>query len=137
MREALNMVDDRATREVIRVGELVLQIRSGGGAIRVEWEGRSNDRDPERVLGPTLSRTLSKAEQSGLRLELHFELLEFFNSATITAIIRHIMAARERRVAVWVHYDPSHRWQKIFFDALDVLDRGDAMLKVTAAWAGR
>jgi hypothetical protein len=131
------MDDNRATREIIRVGELVLHIRSDTGALRVEWAGRSNDRDPERVLGPTLARTLAKAERGGLRLDLHFELLEFFNSATITAIIRHIMAARERSVAVWVHYDPTHRWQKIFFDALDVLDRGDAMLKVTAALAGR
>ena len=114
----------------MRLGELDIEI-SGTNPIRVAFRGKSNHREPDAVLRPIFAEILAKTNGHDIVLELHFENLEFFNSLTITSVIHFIKELRSRRVATRVSYDATHRWQKVFFDALGMLQRADGLLKIT------
>ncbi len=72
----------------------------------------------------------SRAVSGQKALEMHFEHLEFFNSSTITVIIQYVKELRDRKVKLTVNFDSRHRWQKIFFDALFIFDKGDGLFKI-------
>lgn len=101
--------------------------------ICLSFRGKSNHRQPEAVLGPFFTDITRKAVTTGRALEMHFEALEFFNSSTITSIIQHLRDLRKQRVPLVVLFDAEHRWQRIFFDAISVLDRGDGLFTIRAA----
>lgn len=100
------------------------------GVLRLDWTGKSNHPSPQAPLSAFFAEVTSRAVSERKTLDMHFEALEFFNSSTITAIIAYAKELRERRVKVTVHYDPSHRWQKIFFDALQMFDKGDGLFVI-------
>jgi hypothetical protein len=100
------------------------------GIVRLDWTGRSNHQRPEVILSSLFANVTSQAVVERKAIDMHFERLEFFNSSTITAIIGHIKDLRERRVKLSVTFDPDHRWQRIFFDALRMLDKGDGLFSI-------
>lgn len=115
------------------VGELrILVMDTLPGTIRLDFRGRSNHPTPESALIPFLNELAMRAGAGRATLELHFEALEFFNSATITAIIRFIKQLPSGQ-ALTVVYDPKHPWQKIFFDALWIFERAKPLFKIRTA----
>ena len=114
----------------MKIGDLEIEI-SGIQPVRAIFRGRSNHREPDAALRPVFAEILSKANGVSAVVELHFEDLEFFNSLTITSVIHFIKDLRSRRVATHISYDASHHWQKIFFDALGMLQKADGLLKIT------
>jgi hypothetical protein len=119
--------------ETIRLAELEIQI-SGARPTRVVFKGKSNHRDPEAVLRPLFANIAKQLNEPEALLELHFEHLEFFNSSTITAVIQFVKDLRRSRVTTRVTYNASHKWQKIFFDALGILEKSDDRLQITAVF---
>jgi hypothetical protein len=117
--------------ETTRLGELEIQI-SGANPTLVVFSGKSNHRDPDGVLRPLFGEITKRVTLTGGALELHFESLEFFNSSTITSIIHFIKDLRSRQVTTRVTYNASHKWQKVFFDALGLLQKTDGFLQITA-----
>lgn len=103
------------------------------GAIRLDWRGKSNHRQPDTVLNPFFAEIIRMSLASEKSLEMHFENLEFFNSSTITAIIQLVKELRDRRLKLTVSFDSRHRWQKIFFDALCIFDKGDGLFTIESA----
>jgi hypothetical protein len=97
--------------------------------LRLDWRGRSTDRQPEIVLAPFFRQVLDAAGQGGA-LELHFEALDHFNSSTITAIIGLVAQARARGTRLVLVYDPALRWQKLSFEALMVFRKDDGLLEL-------
>ena len=116
-------------------GDLVIEVDEDAAAtvIRLDWRGKSNHRQPDTVLAPFFAEMTSKAVSGGKALEMHFEQLEFFNSSTITAIIQYVKELRDRKVKLTVSFDARHRWQKIFFDALCIFDKGDGLFTIRSA----
>lgn len=114
----------------MRLGELEVEI-SGQHPIKVAFRGKSNHREPDVALRPLFAEILARTNGPDAAIELHFENLEFFNSLTITSVIHFIKELRSRRVPTHVTYDATHRWQKVFFDALGMLQRADGLLKIT------
>ncbi|MGB8933286.1 MAG: hypothetical protein WCC48_18730 [Anaeromyxobacteraceae bacterium] len=105
--------------EQIVLGELTVRsVRDGAGALRVYLTGRSASRDAGRELQPVFGRLLETARGERRSLTLCFELLDYFNSSTIAALIQFIRAARESGVSLVVRYDASLKWQAMSFDAL-------------------
>lgn len=102
-------------------------------AIRLDWRGKSNHRQPDTVLNPFFAEIIRMSLASEKGLEMHFEHLEFFNSSTITAIIQLVKELRDRRLKLTVSFDSRHRWQKIFFDALCIFDKGDGFFTIESA----
>ena len=103
------------------------------GVIRLDWRGKSNHRQPDTVLSPFFADMSRRAIAGEKALVMHFEQLEFFNSSTITAIIQYVKELRDRRVKLTVSFDARHRWQKIFFDALCIFDKGDGLFTIEPA----
>ena len=98
--------------------------------VRLDWKGRSNHRQPERTLGPFLAEALEIVARSGGAVEMHFEGLEFFNSSTIAVIIQYVKDLRDKRVKLVFVFDPGHKWQKIFFDALWIFEKEDGLFRI-------
>jgi len=114
-------------------GDLTIDVDDGtAGILRLDWRGKSNHRQPETVLAPFFADMTSRAVSGQRGLEMHFEQLEFFNSSTITAIIQYVKELRDRKVKLTVTFDGRHRWQKIFFDALCIFDKGDGLFSIRA-----
>jgi hypothetical protein len=117
------------TRSVF--GDLTIDLDdSTAGLLRLDWSGKSNHRQPDTVLAPFFADVTSRAVGGQRALEMHFEQLEFFNSSTITAIIQYVKELRDRKVKLTVSFDARHRWQKIFFDALCIFDKGDGLFTI-------
>jgi hypothetical protein len=117
------------TRSVF--GDLTIDLDDGtAGLLRLDWSGKSNHRQPDTVLAPFFADVTSRAVSGQRALEMHFEQLEFFNSSTITAIIQYVKELRDRKVKLTVSFDARHRWQKIFFDALCIFDKGDGLFTI-------
>jgi hypothetical protein len=115
-------------------GDLLIDVdEDAPGIIRLDWRGKSNHRQPDTVLAPFFAEMTSKAVSGQKALEMHFEQLEFFNSSTITAIIQYVKELRDRKVKLTVSFDARHRWQKIFFDALCIFDKGDGLFVIQSA----
>jgi len=102
-------------------GDLTLTVNPARtDAIELTWLGRSNDRNPDKLLNPYWQITLAEAAQRTLPIELHFQKLQHFNSSTITVIIQFIQEARRRAARLVVVYDQAIKWQKLSFDAMRV-----------------
>ena len=91
------------------------------------WRGKSDDRHPARILGPYFASVLDHAASRHGAVEMHFEKLEHFNSATIAVVIRLIQDARARGVRLVLVHDPALTWQKLSFDALRIFARDDLL----------
>jgi hypothetical protein len=102
------------------MAELTVSVTTESGAVTARWQGKSQAMDPSAVLAPTFADIVAKAASEGLPVVHDFCALEFFNSATVSAIVRHLKALGERRIAATVRYDGSLRWQRTFFDALAI-----------------
>ena len=131
----MNLEKAQPANNNLLAGDLRIEWQDGtdgasAGPIRLLWQGRSNDRRPSRILDPYFDTVLSAARARGVPVELHFEEVEHFNSATITSIIQVIQDARNRGVRMVIFFDPSLKWQKLSFDALRVFSRKDGLLEI-------
>ena len=105
--------------------------------IRLDWKGKSNDRQPRKILDPFFVQVSDAALHQKVGIEMHFEELEYFNSSTITAIIQLIQDLRARKVPLEIQYDGSIKWQKLSFDALKIFEkRQDGLLKIFSVAQG-
>lgn len=98
--------------------------------IRLHWRGRSASRRPDDVLGPYLSAVLDEARRSMAGLEMHFEFMEYLNSATVAVLVHFLHRARLAGVGICFTYRPSVRWQRLSFEALRVFEHLDSMVQV-------
>jgi hypothetical protein len=118
--------------ESLAFGDLAIRVAAPEPPAPIElvWTGQSNDRQPRKVLDPFLSGVIDEAAARSVGVESHFEGLEHFNSSTITAIIGFVQRARSRNVRLVLLFDKALRWQKLSFDAIRVLGRGDELLEI-------
>lgn len=113
------------------VGQLHIDLTMPSpGTLRVDWSGRSNERDPARALAPIFDEALARAAMAEAPIEMHFENLEQFNSSTITALIGFVRHAHAEGVPLVLVYDPGLRWQALSFEALRVFERPDGLLRL-------
>jgi hypothetical protein len=116
-------------------GDLKVQVEDDAAraAFVLKWTGKSHDRQPGKKLDPFLGAAAAAAAEQARSLELRFEKLEYFNSSTLTSIIGLVQQARHRKVPVVIVFDKAMKWQKLAFDALRVLGKGDGLLEIRAA----
>jgi hypothetical protein len=120
--------------EPLVAGDLTIAVRAEPSeALVCDWTGKSNERQPAKVIAPYLDELLAAAAGRSVPLEVHFEGLDHFNSSTITVLIRLIQNARARGVRLVFVYDQSLKWQRLSFDALRVFDKGDQAFELRPA----
>lgn len=96
--------------------------------LEVVWKGSSDDRQPGRALDPFFSQLLTSAAQQKLEVEMHFQGVEYFNSATIGTIVQLIKDARALSTRLSVIYNPQHRWQDTSFRAMRAFEKEDGLI---------
>jgi hypothetical protein len=116
----------------MQAGELTIDIYDmPGRPVRVDFRGKSVHRQPDMILRPLFADIAKKATAYGGGVEMHFEALDFFNTATITTVIHFVKELRNKQMPVVLSYNASHQWQRVFFDALGMLAK-DGRLKIRA-----
>lgn len=111
--------------------DLVIEVADGDGTVmRLDWKGKSNAREPWKVLAPFFEQVLDAATTRKHTVEMHFEGIDHFNSSTITAIIQLIQRARKIERPLVIVFDPGLKWQKLSFDALKVFQKPDGLLSI-------
>jgi hypothetical protein len=114
-------------------GELTIDVYDmPGRAVRVDFKGKSVHRQPDMFLRPLFADIAKKASAYGAGIEMHFEELEFFNTATITSVIHFVKELRIKQIPMVLSYNARHQWQRVFFDALGMLAKTNSRLKITA-----
>jgi hypothetical protein len=109
---------------VFTAGALNIEAMADPAMITLTWKGQSGDRQPGKLVGRYLSDALEAASTRKVPLEMHFETLQYFNSATITALIQTIREARAKQVRLRIVYGAA-QWQRLSFEALRVFARDE------------
>lgn len=104
----------------LTTGDLTIEAIDSANPIKLTWRGKSNERQPNKSILPFMAGVFVAASEKGGAVEMHFEKLEHFNSATITTLIQIIQDARSKGVKLTLVYDQALKWQKLSFDALRV-----------------
>ncbi len=114
-------------------GSLTIETDVAGPALLLSWSGVSSDPHPERVLGPYLQEAGDEAARRAVALELHFEGLEYCNSATL-GVLADFIQSRDRSGGKLVCvFDTRRRWQKLSLDALRVFETDDGSFELRIA----
>jgi hypothetical protein len=112
-------------------GDLTILVhRDGPGRLALEWTGRSNSRDPARVLDAFFRSVRDEAIAEGSCVEMRFDRLDFFNSATITALIQFVQEMSRSNAKLVLVFDSTKRWQKLSFDVLRIFEKADGLLEL-------
>jgi hypothetical protein len=121
--------------ESLTSGELRIDVAETSSPPRIQlfWKGRSREREPRATLLPFFAAALARAVDHKAVLELHFRGLDYWSSSTITCVIHLIQDARGQGVKVVLLYNPSHKWQKLSFEALRALAKNDGLLEIRPA----
>ena len=102
------------------IDDLLIRVdRSAPACLRLDWLGCSDSAAPEQVIRPFFEEVLVEASESGRFIEMHFEAVDHFNSATISTLIHLLFLAGKAKVALHIHYDARRRWQALAFEALE------------------
>ena len=109
-------------------GDLKITKSEQGQTLRLDWRGKSNSREPAKLLQPFFGEIAQRAVEQKATVEMHFEALEHFNSSTITALIQFIQTSRSRGVPLSIVYDGAQKWQRLSFDALRIFEKSDGLL---------
>jgi hypothetical protein len=104
-------------------------------AIELVWKGRSRSREPGAVLTPYLTKAVGWAADRNVSLEMRFDRLDFFNSATVMVLIQCIHLARSRSVRLRLLYAAESEWQKLSFDPIRILQK-DELLEISSVRNG-
>ena len=112
---------------------LSLTVSEEPQTLLVLWKGRSTAREPAEFLIPILTRALDRAAELKRPLTLDFRNIEYFNSSTITPVVRIIEEAKRRGNSMVIIYDKKLRWQELSFSALQVFHTGDQRIRVVGS----
>lgn len=104
-------------------GDLTIDVaQAPAGDVVLTWRGKSNDRDPGVLLMPFFDAVVAAANRTGHGIEMRFQELEYFNSSTITALVRFMRTLHSLNLKLTVQYDGRVRSQKLSFEALRPLE---------------
>lgn len=109
-------------------GDLTIQVRGEPGLLRLDWKGASNETDPGKSLVPFFALVLADAVKAKCRVQLHFENLSYFNSATVSTLLKWLPEVRASNVRLAIIYDGQRSWQKVTFEAFRIFERSDGLL---------
>ena len=103
---------------------LTLELADDAGEVVVRWLGRSTARDPRTFVNPILQKALELSLKQKKALVLDFRQLEYFNSSTITPVVRLLQQVKAQNGRAVVRFRSELNWQRLSFSALHVL-QGD------------
>ena len=118
---------------VFASGLLHVESNEDGRVLRQRWTGRANELEPADALDGYFAPVVERARAGGLTIEHRFEKLEYFNSAFISWVIRHLRRTLEVKVKTIIYFEPRSNMHRSSFDALRHLQRDNPWLEVLEA----
>ena len=113
------------------LGDLTIDVEEPSpDRIVLRWKGASNTRDPGTALKVFFDIVFAEAAGRKAAVEQHFEELTFFNSSTVSALLRIVTEAGRLGLPMILHYDGSLRWQSHNFEGISALSASLPFLKV-------
>jgi hypothetical protein len=109
---------------------LTLIVSEEPTTVVVTWQGRSTAREPAEFVVPILTKALDRATELRRPLTLDFRGIAYFNSSTLTPVVRMIEEAKRRGSTLVIQYDKSLHWQELSFSALQVFHTGDKRIRI-------
>lgn len=117
--------------EVFSKDGLVISITKTEALVTLTWEGISDAREPDLVLGPLMRRLA--AELKGRPVTMDFHRFEYMNSATVSLIVQLIKLLDGQGVLITLIYDTQVSWQRINYQCMKAIARSLNHLQVKAA----
>jgi len=115
----------------LEAGDLTIDVdETDPQRLKLQWKGASNSRDPAALLRPFFELVIAEAVRRSAVIELHFERLSHFNSATVAALLRIIERVEGKRLKLALYYDGSQRWQAHNFEAISLMRSPNDKLEV-------
>ncbi len=114
-------------------GLLHVDSREDGKVLRQTWSGRVNELRPGSALDNYFGPLVERAKAGGLTLEHRFEKLEYFNSAFISWVIRHLRQTLSLEVKTVIYFEPKSSMHRSSFDALRFLQKDNPLIEVREA----
>jgi hypothetical protein len=114
-------------------GLLHVDSNEDGSVLRQRWTGRAHELKAPAALDGYFATVIERARAGGLVIEHHFEQLEYFNSAFISWVIRHLRQTHAVEVKTVLYYEPKSNMQSSSFDALRLLQGDNPWLEVLEA----
>lgn len=120
--------------ESLKVGNLQIDVGDDQAARKVSvwWRGTSDERHPGRTLEPFFQKLLEEVAAGSSAIEMHFETIEYFNSATIGSIVQLIKDARAKATKLTIFYSGKQKWQELSFRAMKAFDKNDGLIQFQA-----
>ncbi|MEW5739780.1 MAG: hypothetical protein AB1938_12690 [Myxococcota bacterium] len=119
------------------MGDLTIEVREDTGQVlELHWFGSSNNQAPAESLRSFFDVALAEAAARKLRLAMHFERLQYFNSSTVVVLLAFLRGAAGRGVSITFCYDPSLRWQAHNFVALQQMEKDNPSFTIVEIGAG-
>ena len=109
---------------------LSIQVAERDAIIKVDWEGKSIDREPAKFISPILVKVLNMASVMDKRIIMDFQNLSYMNSSTITPIIKILERAKKAIIKITIFYQKSLKWQELNFSALEIFKTKDNRLEI-------
>ena len=111
--------------EKLQLSDLTIDVVVTPQAVfQCTWRGKSNERTPHEILAWIDKLLVAVREKRGA-IEMHFETIEYFNSTTITGLIKLIQLCRRGAIKLTMVYDQSLKWQRLSFDAMRIFASSD------------
>ena len=115
------------------LGDLTIDVEEpAADKIILRWRGASNTRDPGTALKTFFDVVFAEAVSRKAVIEQHFEGLTFFNSSTVSALLRLVTEAGRLSLHMTLHYDGSLRWQSHNFEGIAALSASLPFLRVVS-----
>jgi hypothetical protein len=100
-----------------QIAELSLESSRRDDELLIRWLGRSEVRDPGRMLQLLLDAVGSDL-RSARSIEFDFRALEYMNSSSILPLLKLVQTASSSAANVRVRYDAGKNWQRMSFPAI-------------------
>jgi hypothetical protein len=121
-----------ATRETFTQNTLTIELTHSENEVRLDWRGKSNDRQPDAFLVPVMRRALEDSDGGRLPVVLDFSAMEYMNSSTFAPLVRMLDQVARGKWRVRLEYDGARRWQMLNFAALKAFETADGRVSVHA-----
>jgi hypothetical protein len=111
-------------------GQLSIELVEDGERLRLEFGGKSSDREPGRFIMPVLQDAIERARATNAPLVLDFSGLEYMNSSTFTPVVKSLGIARAAGITIVLQYSLARKWQALSFSALRTFETLDGRIQV-------
>jgi len=100
---------------------LIIEVKKDHNILLVNWQGKSDARNPGEFISPILHRCCTIARESSLSIHMNFVNMDMMNSSSISPLIKMLTEAKKSGQYVVLQYDEDSRWQRLNFNALKAL----------------